>query len=97
MQVTRIIKIVPFNTLSFNRRIGSPAGVSPRITLYPTITAAKVAAACALLNPKITRRWSTDIRNVFCVSQAAPNLATVATTIITAPTLIVSQLVKKAR
>ena len=96
-QVTRIIRIVPFSTLSFRSRMGAPLASVPRITLYPTMTAASVAAAWALLSPKITLRWSTDRRKVFCVSQAAAYFAAVATMIITIPTLIVSKLVKKAR
>ncbi|CDA21794.1 unknown [Bacteroides sp. CAG:144] len=57
MQVTSINKIVPFNTSSFNNL--SPVG---RTILYPTNTVAKVAAACALLNPYINIRSTDDIR-----------------------------------
>ena len=67
VQVARIIRIVPLSTLSFSRRIGSPSGVCPSTTLYPTITAASVAATCAELKPKITVRWSRESRKVFCV------------------------------
>ena len=97
VQVTSIIRIVPFNTLSFNNRIGSPLASVPVITLYPTITAANVAAACALLKPKITLRWSVDRWKVFWVIQAAMYLAAVATIIMISPTLMVSKLVKNVR
>ena len=50
-QVTRINNTVPFSTSSFSKR--SPPG---KIMLYPTSTAASVAAACALLRPNINSR-----------------------------------------
>ena len=89
IQVTKIITIVPFSTLSFNKRIGSPSGVVPRITLYPTRTAAKVAAACALLNPKIKVLSEAVNRKFFCANQAGINFDTVATTHMTTATHIV--------
>ena len=61
------------------------------------MTAAKVAAAWALLSPKMTRLWSADRWKVFWVSQAAAYFATVATTIMIIPTLMVSKLVKNTR
>ena len=81
MQVTRISRTVPFKTSSFSKR--SSLG---RMMLYPTNTAASVAAACALLNPYISSRSIPPILYIFCVSQQAIHLPANATTIITAAT-----------
>ena len=91
-QVTRISRTVPFSTSSFNRR--SPPG---RIILYPTNTAANVAAACALLNPYIMFRSRTDILYIFCVNQQAIHLPVSAITIITAATFSASPCPKITR
>ena len=58
------------------------------------MTAARVAAACALLKPKIISRSSLVYLNCFCVNQAARNLARVAIIVITTATLMVSKLTK---
>ena len=92
MQVTSINRTVPFNTSSFSRR--SPPG---RIMLYPTSTAASVAAACALLKPYIRFRSRTDILYIFCVSQQAIHLPVSAITIITAATFSASPCPKMTR
>ena len=80
--VTRINKIVPFRTSSFSKRC--PSG---RIILYPTNTAANVAAACALLNPNINARSTARILYIFWVNQEAIHFPERATTIITKATL----------
>ena len=91
-QVTRISKTVPFSTSSFSKR--SPVG---RIMLYPTNTAANVAAACALLKPYIRFRSRTDILYIFCVSQHAIHLPVSAMVIITAATFKASPCPKITR
>ena len=92
MQVTSISRTVPFKTSSFSRR--SPLG---RNMLYPTSTAASVAAACALLRPYIRFRSRTDILYIFCVSQQAIHLPVSAITIITAATFSASPCPKITR
>ena len=81
IQVNKIRTIVPFSTSSFNNR--SPLG---RIILYPTNTAAKVAAAWALLRPNISSRSIAFILYIFWVSHEAIHLLAKATVVITTAT-----------
>src|SRR5690606_33383116 len=62
IQVIKIKRIVPFSTFS-----------SIMLLLYPTIITAKVAAACALLKPKIRLRWFELYLKIYWVMVAAMN------------------------
>ena len=53
VHVAKIITIVPLRISSESSLISEPASVTPKIRLYAMVTAASVAAACALLKPKI--------------------------------------------
>ena len=86
VQVNKIIMMVPFNTSSFNKRIGSPVTSVPNTTLYPINTAASVAAAWALLNPNNKRPSSQVNLKFFSVTHAAINFEAVAIMVITKAT-----------
>ena len=80
VQVTKIMTMVPLRMLMSNMPMS-----------YPMRTAAKVAAACPLLRPKIMARSILVSPKFFWVIQAASHLATVAITDMTMATNKASQ------
>ena len=91
IHVKRIITMVPLSTSSFIRR--SPFSI---IIPCPTRTAARVAAAEALLSPKIMFLSFFFIPKIFWVANAPIHLLPMATTVIIAATLRACPPVKSA-
>ena len=91
MQVTRIITMVPLRTSSFMSL--SPFSI---IIWWPTSTAAKVAAADALLRPKTIFLSFPVIPKIFCEMNAPIHLLPTATSVIIIATFRVEPPEKRA-
>ncbi len=93
-QDMRMRRMLPLRTCSLSSRTGSPVAVSDRMMLYPTITDASVAAAEAVLMPKMSMPSSLVSRSDFRVATAARYFPPIEATSITAATPKVSQPLK---